>query len=149
MVSGQRKWQEWMPKLERFQSDLRKPCHPKHAGIPAWSGMGAGATRTMFGADEMRGPRFVADFPDLQNHKALGKTRGWESMDHSRACLLFAVKHAAREVPINSRKSFSLTEMNTFLTLVKFFDLHSHRFQTTCCRPRVVFFGGVPSFEEG
>lgn len=35
MVSGQRKWEEWMPKLERSWSDLRKPYHPQSAGIPA------------------------------------------------------------------------------------------------------------------
>ncbi len=34
MVSGQGKWQEWMPKLERSRLDLRKPCYPQRAGIP-------------------------------------------------------------------------------------------------------------------
>lgn len=34
MVSGQGKWQEWMPKLERSRLDLRKPCYPQHASIP-------------------------------------------------------------------------------------------------------------------
>lgn len=53
----------------------------------------------MFGTDEMGGPCFVADFPNLQNHEAAGK----KSIDHGRGCLLVPVKHAAREVPNNIR----------------------------------------------
>lgn len=51
--------------------------NPVILSMPTFQGarsMGAGATRTMFGPDELGGPRFVADFPNLQNHKTLGKT---------------------------------------------------------------------------
>lgn len=63
--------------------------------------MGAGATRTMFGSDEMGGPRFRGGFSEPPKPQRTWEDRVWEPIDHSRACLLFAVKHAAREVPIN------------------------------------------------
>lgn len=61
--------------------------------------MGAGATRTKFGPDELGGPCFVADFPNLQNHKTLGKTGARESIDHSWGCSLRAARRAPGEVP--------------------------------------------------
>lgn len=74
MVSGQGKWQEWMPKLERPQLDLRKPCYPQHASVPESEEHGSKSHPGNVGPDELGGPRFVADFPNLQNHKTLGKT---------------------------------------------------------------------------
>lgn len=87
MDSGQGKWQEWMPKLERSQLDLGKPCYPQCAGIPVSEEPGSRShpDNVWFKRD---GRFFVAVYPKLQNHKALGGKTGRESIDHSQGCLL-------------------------------------------------------------
>lgn len=136
-----------MPKLERSQSDLRKPCYPQRAGIPVSEEHGSRShpDNVWFRRDG-RAP-LRGGFSEPPKPQGTWEDRGRESIDHSRGCLLFAVKHAGREVPINSRMQSSLTEMNTLLVLIKFFDLYSHRFQMKCCRAWIVFFGGVDAFE--
>lgn len=103
MVSGQGKWQEWMPKLERSRSDLRKPCYPQRAGIPASEEHGSGShPDNVWFRQDGRAP-LRGGFSEPPKPQGTWEDRGRESIDHSRSCLLFAVKHAAREVPINSR----------------------------------------------
>lgn len=99
MVSGQGKWQEWMPKLERPRSDHRKPCHPQRAGIPESKEHESrshphNVWYRRDGRALLRG-----GFSEPLKPQGTWEDRGRESIDHSRECLLFAVKHTAVEVP--------------------------------------------------
>lgn len=149
MVSGQGKWQEWMPKLERSRSDLRKPCYPRHAGIPA---------------SEEHGSR---SHPDnvwfRRNGRALLRGRfseppkpqgTWEDMGpgvYRSQPGLFAVCCQTR------CQGGPLQQLNVIVAHRdeytprprKVFDLHLHRFQMKCCRAWIVFFGGLHTFKSG
>lgn len=90
VVSGQGKWQEWMPKLERSRSDLRKPCHPQHAGIPVSEDHESRShpDDVWFRRDGralLRG-----GFSEPPKPQGTWKDRGQESIDHSWFCYLLS-----------------------------------------------------------
>lgn len=64
--------------------------------------MGAGATRTTLGPDELGGPRLRGGFSEPPKPQDTWEDGGPESIDHSWGRSLRAVTHAAREVPVNS-----------------------------------------------
>lgn len=99
MVSGKGKWQQWIPKLERSRSDLRKPCYPQCAGIPLSKKHGSRShpDNVWFSRDG-RAPTSWWIFQNSQTTRPL-RRQGLGLYQSQPG--LFAVKHAAREVPIN------------------------------------------------
>lgn len=130
MVSGQGKWQGWMPKLERSQSDLRKPCYPQRAGIPVSEEHGSRShpDNVWFRRDG-RAPLRGGFSETSKTTRHLGRQGPGVYRSQPR---LFAVKHAAREVPINNQ---IVTHRDEYTPRpYKLFDLHLHRFHIKCSK---------------
>lgn len=81
-VSGGGKWQNWVDKLKRTSRILGKPVMLSMAEPPG---------------QRLGGPGFVADFPDLQNHRMLGQKRAgcvWMAAELSAVCVCVCVPSA-------------------------------------------------------
>lgn len=120
MVSGQGKWQEWMPKLERPRLDLRKPCYPQHASIPESEEHGSkshpgNVWSRRVGRASLRGG--FSETSKTTRHLGRQGPGVYQSQ-----LGLFAV---CRETRCRGGHVWLLlTLMNTLLAVINFFDLH-------------------------
>lgn len=99
LVSGQGKWQQWMPKLERSQSDLRKPCYPQHASVPGSKEHGSRSHPDKVWSRRVGRALLRGGFSKPPKPQDTREDRGRESIDHSWGRSLCVVRHAPGEVP--------------------------------------------------